>query len=57
MLKIKKETMSQDVWIMYNFVIFTNIKIIIVSITIVILYILLKRDQNKTNFKKKQTKN
>jgi hypothetical protein len=47
--------MSMDIWIIYNFAILINIKIIIFSVMITILYILLKIDQNKTDLEKGKT--
>lgn len=39
----------------YNFAILINIEIIIFSIIITILYILFRRDQNKTDLEKEET--
>jgi hypothetical protein len=46
---------AQGIWMPYNFAILINIEIIIFSIIITILYILFRRDQNKTDLEKEET--
>lgn len=51
MLKVERDKMAQGIWSAYNFTIHISIEIIFL-ITVKILYILLKRDQKKTDLDK-----
>lgn len=47
--------MTESIWLLYNFVILRGIEIFIFSVMIAILYILFKRDQDKTDLEKEKT--